>query len=184
MTRNKVTSAQMAEILEINTNELFRLTNAGVLQRSTEARKGHERVVYDWRANVKAYIRHLTKPARQAQDDYVYERHETQRIIRQQKELEYGLATGDLIKREKVTLLVVNLLSATKNHLLAVPSRLTRVILGITDYRTAYNLLYDAVELALRELVEFDAEKIFATAHAKNGQPEKIKAAAAARRRR
>jgi phage terminase Nu1 subunit (DNA packaging protein) len=131
------------------------LTKLGVFERTTEKRNGRERIVYDWRRNVRQYVVHLRKPREESRDDYQHEKQLTQQIVRQQKELELAIARGDMIKRARVVLVMTSLLTQIKNHMLGVPARVTRPLIMQRDPVKIRTILSTAIANCLREAVKF-----------------------------
>lgn len=170
MTPNNVSLARMAHILGVTEQEVIRLTREGVLKRETEKRRGHLRVVYPWEVCVRAYIAHQTRRSTQAKEDYQIEKSETQRLVREQRELDLAVARGDLVSRRAISNVMIGLFTTTRNHILAIPSKISHALIGLTDRRAAHRVLHDALELALREQNEFDPESLFKRQNEKNGE--------------
>jgi hypothetical protein len=54
---------------------------------------------------------------------------------------------------------VTVLLGATRNHMLGLPARCSRLLVGLTDQSQVYDVLDEHVRLGLREISEFDVEQ-------------------------
>ncbi len=158
---------EMARILCCSEMELRRLTTAGVLTRTLRKRHGRQRVCYEWESNVMRYIQHLSHPSQQSRSDYVDEKRLTQSIVRQQKELELAIARGDMIKRARVVAIMTQLMSLMKNHMLAMPARLTRQLLMQRDPNKIRAILDTGVRNCLIEANKFGAHSFDETS--KNG---------------
>jgi phage terminase Nu1 subunit (DNA packaging protein) len=175
----KVTQPEIADLIDVSEREIIRLTQLGILVRGAEKRGGRARVVYNERLCVRAYVRYLRKPADDAKDSFMREKAETQRLIRAQKELELGVATGALIPKERVLRVVGGLISTMKNHVLAIASRCSRLLLGLTTVAEIHTLLTKYLELALREMSDFDDGELTNTQkQGKNGERKRRKAKA------
>ena len=161
---------EMANWLHLSEQELANLTKGGVVRRSTEMRNGRRLIVYDARETVSAYVMHLKAPSIEARNQFVLEKGLTQQIIRAQKELELAKQRGDLLERKRVVFVVTNLLSALKQHVLALPSRCSRLLLGVTSVPQIHAILLKYCELTLRESNEFDMQQIMPLTHSTNGQ--------------
>lgn len=90
----------------------------------------------------------------------MYEKSETQRIIRAQRELELAKSRGEVIDREFATFVVTTLLVALKNHMLSLPTKVSAFLLGLTSRAQIHTVLKKHVELALRELSGFDLHNV------------------------
>src|SRR5262249_19034905 len=65
---------------------------------------------------------------------------------------------GDVMSRKKAMTTVTMLLSATRNHVLGLPTRCSRQLVGVTDHARIYKTLDDACRGALLELSQFSIE--------------------------
>ena len=154
-----VTPVEMAQALRISEQELVQLTRSGVIHRTSEVRNGRQRIVYDWRIVVGEYIDHKNAPAEQARRDYLQEKHMTQQIVRASKELELANARGQLVDGEKVDREVMNMLSSIKNHMRALPSRVSSLLEGKSKAEIRA-IMKKYVDLVLRESGELDLVKL------------------------
>lgn len=161
----------MANWLVLSEQELSNLTKNGVVKRSSEkTESGRHRVVYKVRETVSAYVMHLRAPSIEARNQFVLEKGLTQQIIRAQKELELAKARGELIERSRITLIVTQLLSTVKNHVLAIPQRCSRMVRGMTSVPEINAILANACELTLREANQFDIDDVTKPTNSTNGQ--------------
>jgi hypothetical protein len=151
---------EMARVLRVSELELSTLTKAGVLHRTTEKRDNRDRVVYDWRETVGDYVQHQRQPVIDAQKQFLLEKSLTQKIVRTQKELELAKTRGELIERKRVVLIMTNLLTALKNHIRAIPARVSRLVLGLTSFGQIHDVLQSDVDRALREVNNFDMDEL------------------------
>lgn len=151
-----ITPLELATVLRCSEQELVGLTKQGVLCRTTEERKGRQRIVYAWRENVSAFIDHLQSPAQRAREQYLEEKHATQQIIRAHKELELLKARGVLIDGDHVDREVMGLFSTIKNHMRALPSRISSLLLGLKSRAEIHAVMKKAIDLSLREVTDFD----------------------------
>lgn len=181
-----VTPQELAQILALNERDLIQLSTAGVLVRSAAVINKRQRVVYDWRDNVRRYVVHMRKPREEARDNYAEERRLTQAIVRQQKELELAIARGDMVRRSRVVLVMTGMLSTVKNHVLAMPSRLTRQLLGQRDAGKVRRILSEACRDSLRETSEFGSHSFDETSKngTQNGSDERLRQRVKRRRRK
>jgi hypothetical protein len=171
MSARNVTPFDLARVLRVSEQELIGLTKQGVLHRTTEKRNGRERIVYDWRENVGAYVEHQGSPAEEARKAYLFEKSETQRIIRAHRELELARARGELIDGELVDREVMNVLSSIKNHMRALPSRISSLLVGLSRAEI-HALVKKYVDLTLREASDFDLMQLRGSRNG-NGQHDR-----------
>jgi phage terminase Nu1 subunit (DNA packaging protein) len=158
---------ELAQILAVSEKEINNLVRMSVLVRRTAMLNKRQRIVYDWRENVRRYCIHVRKPREEARDSYANEKQLTQAIVRQQKELELAIARGDMIRRSRVVLVTTGVLSTIKNHVLAIPSRCTRQLLGQRDPGKVRRILDAACRDTLREAADFGSHSFDETG--KNG---------------
>jgi hypothetical protein len=156
---SKVTAMKLAQILIVSEQELVRLTRAGILTREIEKRNGRDRIIYDKDASVEAYIRHLREPEMRAREEFLKEKRDTARIIREHKELDLDFARGNMLKVDDVEIAIMNVLSIVKNQVLTLPVRLTRLLVGQSDPTKIRNLLKTHCTLCLRAAENFTLEK-------------------------
>jgi phage terminase Nu1 subunit (DNA packaging protein) len=181
-----VTPQELAQILALSDKEIVELAHAGVLERSTALIDRRQRIVYDWRTNVRRYVVHQRRPREESREQYAEERRLTQAIVRQQKELELAIARGDMIRRSNAVLVVTGMLGTIKNHVLAIPSRLTRQLIGQRDAGKVRRLLDAACRDCLREASDFGAHSFDETGKngTQNGGDERLRQRVKRRRRK
>lgn len=156
----KLTPTEMAAVLRVSELELSNLTKEGALRRTSEMRDGRPRIAYAWRQTVGDYIAHLKAPGEEARREFLLEKSATQRITRARAELELAKARGELVDRRYVLAVMADLLTVVKNHILAVPSRVSRLVLGMTNFQQVHEVLKRDHELVLREVSEFDVGRL------------------------
>jgi hypothetical protein len=149
-----VTPLEMAQACRVSEQDLVGLTRQGVLHRTTEKRNGRERIVYDWR-EIGNYIDHLRGPAEEARKAYLLEKSATQCIVRAHKELDLAKARGELIELAQVDREVMNVLLTVKNHMRALPSRVSSLLEG-KSRAEIHAIMKKYVDLTLRESSDFD----------------------------
>jgi hypothetical protein len=175
------TALEMAHLLHLSELELAQLCKSGVLHRSTERRAGRLHYVFDVAATVGAYIEHLKAPARQAKESWVFEKTETQRIVREHKQMELDYARGDLVKKSRVRFVLTNMLTAMKSKLLGLGPNCARLVAG-QDPAKARRILDEYGARVLQEIADFNPD-LFDEPH-KNGQHEDIDRTIATRLRK
>jgi phage terminase Nu1 subunit (DNA packaging protein) len=76
--------------------------------------------------------------------------------------------SGELIDRTSATIAVTNVISAIKNHVLALPNRLSRVLAAQTDASKVHALLKNACRGALQDAHDFCLDSI--ESESRNGE--------------
>jgi hypothetical protein len=66
------------------------------------------------------------------------------------------LLSGELVSVDHVMRVMAELLSVVRSHVLALPSRCSRLVLGLTTVPAVHAILQKHAELTLREASEFD----------------------------
>jgi hypothetical protein len=151
---------ELARILVISVQELETLTKAGVLKREIEKRGRQTFVVYNKDTNVELYIRHLRTPEIRAREEFLKEKRDTARIIREHKELDLAFARGDVIMRGAAVITLTNAVSIVKNQVLTLPTRLTRLLVGQMDPSKIRTLLKTHCSLCLRSIENFSFDSV------------------------
>lgn len=159
-----VTPQVLASLVLLSELELSNLAKGGVVRRSTVQRGGRRVVIYPIEA-VTEYVRHLRTPAEDARKQFILEKSMTQQIVRAHKELELAKARGEMIDGTLVDREVMNVMSSIKNHMRALPSRISSLLVGKSRAEVRA-IVKKYVDLALREASEFDTDRL----RGRNGQ--------------
>lgn len=162
-----ITPRDLSQTLILSEQEIVRLTKLGVLVRTTEKRGGRDRIVYDWRDNVRRYVQHMRKRSEEARDEYQDEKRLTQAITRQMKEHELRQLRGEMVSRARVVFVMTNLLGSVKNKVLGLPARCARRVYRQRDIHKVRAILDHECRQMLREASNFGAHS-FEETH-KNG---------------
>lgn len=171
----------MARILLISEQDLSRLTKERILRKRSERQRGHLRTVYKIVESVQSYVMHLDEPARKAREEWQHEKTETQRIVREHKQMELDYAKGDLVKKTRVRFVLTNMLTAMKSKLLGLGPNCARLVAGQEPAR-ARRVLDEYALRVLEEIANFNPD-LFDEPH-KNGQNEDIDRTIATRLRK
>jgi phage terminase Nu1 subunit (DNA packaging protein) len=183
-------TAQLARFLDITPRHVFRLTSDGVLLRARDEAGNELRGRYDLLQNNVAYIRHLRQQGRF--DDASESEYQRQRVGRMRAENEMAQIRlrelkGEMHRASDVEFVMTNMITATKQRLLSIPSRVTRLLVGLTSFKKIFNIISTEIELALKEPSGYKPE-MFArqtadymaaqpAAVSGNGAPEHVEAA-------
>jgi phage terminase Nu1 subunit (DNA packaging protein) len=172
------TRMQLAKILGITSRRIDTLAAENVLKpvRLGSALKGKGFRLAESVANYQTYSRaSLVKQyARGGDGEYEKARSRRMSALAEAQELELAIARGDMVRRARVLHVMTALLSTVKNHVLAIPSRCTRQVVGQRDVHKVRSVLDKACRDCLREASEFGPHSFDETS--KNGSK---KAAAA-----
>jgi phage terminase Nu1 subunit (DNA packaging protein) len=145
----------LARLLNITPRHLRKLRADGILNRARDEVGDEIEGRYELVASVHAYIKHLQQSARW--DDST----ETTRarLVNQKLAAEAQIADlrlqqikGQLHRAVDVEFVLTNMLTAIKQHLLSIPSRVARLLVGLTSFQKIYDIISREIELVLREL--------------------------------
>ena len=157
-----VTVADLATLLVMSERQIQRLTVQGILRRAKDKNGQLLRGRYVLGDAVSRYVEHLRDSllADPSGEAYNQARARRMQAAADQAQLQLGRESGELIRRDDVIREIGPMLIVIKNHVLAIPSRLARAMLGLTEFAKSYQLLDDACRGALREASEFDVTKL------------------------
>jgi phage terminase Nu1 subunit (DNA packaging protein) len=169
-------TTQMARFIDMTPRHVRRLQAEGILTLARDE-NGHEvRGRYELYANNIAYIRYLRRKTQQLDDtseaEYTMLRNRRTAADAERSELELKLYKGQLHRSEDINFVLTNMLTSAKARLLAIPSRVTRLIVGVTEFQRIYDLIYKEIEATLKELSDFN-RRMFAAknrAYLRGGQ--------------
>jgi hypothetical protein len=134
----------------------------GVLALARDADGEELRGRYELLPNNIAYIRYLRRQAFLDDTESQYEQLRTERMAAETEKVKLDLQLFKSQHRaDDVEFVLTNMLTAAKSRLLAIPSRVARLVVGLTDFQKIYDLIYAEIESALRELSGYN-RKMFA----------------------
>jgi hypothetical protein len=157
----------MAKFLDCSTQYLGRLTKQGVLARAKDVNgepiKGPGQ--YELVATVRAYIKYLRQAARL--DAVAESELNAAKLVRLKAQgeaemLRLRVLKGELHRADDVEAIMNDLLTGIKMRMLAVPSRVARLVLGQTTVARIIDILTAAIEAALGDVMEYRAESFYA----------------------
>jgi hypothetical protein len=154
----------LAKFLDITPRHLRRLKADGILTLARDADGEERRGRYEILPNNVAYIRYLRRQATlddTSEKQYAQLRNQRMRADAERADLELKLFKDQLHRSDDIEFIVTNMITAAKSRLLAIPSRVARLVLGLTDFQTIYDLIYKEIEAALLELSGYN-RKMFA----------------------
>lgn len=157
-TAQTLDTTQLARLFDCTPRHLQRLTSDGVLTRARDEDGNELRGRYEVARNVLAYVKYLKGLARiddASESEYQRLRNERMRHESELSALKLKEVKGELLRKDDVEFVMTNLITATKNHLLAIASRLARTLVGMKNFHKIREKISAEMERALRELSEW-----------------------------
>jgi len=168
------TSLQLSEVLGVTPRRIDVLAEDGVLKPVRSSKfKGRRYRLADSVQRFCAYQKQYVKERCASRNGDEYDGARTRRMlaVARREELETQLRTGELLRRDSATAAIVNAMSITKAHMLSVPNRCMRQLVGLKSPAEANAIVKKHIVTALRELSEFDVNSIAGCAEAsKDGE--------------
>ena len=153
------TVRQLGEVLGLSTRQIHHLEREGVLKRISSKVSNRRYRLAD---NVQSYLRYhrdyITRKY-SINGDQTYNDARSRRMAALAM-IEEGRAKqlkGELLSRERVVFVMTNLLSSIKNHMLGMPARCSRRLVGQHDVTKVRAILDEDVRNSLREASKFGA---------------------------
>jgi phage terminase Nu1 subunit (DNA packaging protein) len=148
----------IAKLFLITPQHVRKLVGRGILMRARDVDGKELMGRFELVANMHAYIKYLREQARL--DDASENRYQQLRNEKMSSEtaiaqLNLKERKGQVLRTRAVEFVMTNLITATKAHLLAIPSRVSRLLIGCDNFQVIYDLIYAEIETALRELSEW-----------------------------
>lgn len=153
-----IDKGQLAQLLDITPRHVGRLTADGVLTRARDVDGKELLGRYELIANVRSYIKYLRMQARlddASESKYIMLRNQRMGADAETATLKLAIFKSELHKADDVEFILTTMFTAMKSRLLAIPSRVTRLVIGQTTFQVIYDLIYSEIELALRELADY-----------------------------
>jgi hypothetical protein len=160
MAVNYVTVEQLSVLTDQTPRNIHLLTEKGVLKRAADDQgKMLRPFQYELISNVRAYCVYLRELARMddaGQTLYTQLRNKKMGAEAEKAILDLKLYKAQLHRGKDVEFIITTMFTSIKSRLLAIPSRVTRVLMGKTVFQEIYAIIYTEIELALRELSDYD----------------------------
>lgn len=156
-----IDTTQLGKLLDLTPRHIQRLTVDGVLIRARDDDGKELRGRFEVFANVRAYVKYLREAARLddiSESKYIRLRNQKMAAESRAAELKVGLMERKLHRAEDVEHVITNMITACRARLLAIPSRISRRLVGKKHFKEIYNIIYDEIVLALKELSSYNAE--------------------------
>ena len=157
-------TTQLAKFLDITPRHLRRLKADGILTLARDADGSELRGRYELLPNNIAYIRYLRRlerPDDVAENQYQSLRNQRMRAEAEHASLDLKLYKSQLHRADDTEFVVGNMITAAKARIRKIPRRVTRLVLGLTEFQKIYDTLYAEIEAALREIAGY-SRKMFA----------------------
>ncbi len=147
-----VTAKTLAQILRLSERRLRELNKGGILTKDPATKK------YDLSESVGAYIDYkIGLEVGGASADYFTERALHERAKRQKAELSLEKMQGKLHEAADVERVMTNMLVNFRDRMRGLPSRISPMVVGITNAAEIESLMLEQVDEALLELSDYDA---------------------------
>lgn len=156
-----VDTTQLARFLDITPRWVRELKNDGVLTNARDADGSELRGRYELLVNNIAYIRHLRgvgKVEGTSESQYALLRNRRITAETERAELELKLYKGQLHRAEDVEFILTTRITAAKTRILAIASRVSRLVIGLTDFKRVHTLIYGECESALNEVAGINSK--------------------------
>jgi phage terminase Nu1 subunit (DNA packaging protein) len=155
----------MAKLFDCTRHYIWELQKKGIIHVALGENGEPLRGRYDLIPTVRAYIQYLRRAAAL---DHVGESELNQAKLRKWRAqgeaevLRLKTIRGELHRAEDVEAIMNDLLTGIKMRLLAIPSRIARLLLGQSQISRVMDILTDAIELALGDVLEYRAQDFYA----------------------
>jgi hypothetical protein len=166
MARGTITAdpTQLARFLDITPRWVRKLKSDGVFTLARDADGEELSGRYELLSNNIAYIRYLRRKAQiddPNESQYRSLRNQRMAAEAERTELELKLFKSQLHRSDDINFVVNNMVAAAKTRLLAIPSRVAQLVIGLTEFQKMYDTIYNEIVSALRELSGYN-RKMFA----------------------
>jgi phage terminase Nu1 subunit (DNA packaging protein) len=149
----------LAKLLILTPRRVQQLIDEGVLRRARDEDGNELRGRFHWIECVQSYIRYLRSRLESGdltETKFLDARSRRMTAQAQMAELRLAALKGTYHRAEDVEFLMTQRDSAIKAQILALPSRVARLLVGKTDFQEIYNLLMAEVVALLENLSGYD----------------------------
>jgi hypothetical protein len=148
---------QLARELNISPQWVCKLRAKGVLTLARDDSGRELRGCYEFSPNARAFVRYQLEKRKAEganESDYAAQRNRKVTAEAEIAELTAKELRGELLRGEDVLLVLTSRITGARAQLLAIPSRVSRLLIGETDHRRIHEILYGEIEAALRNVSE------------------------------
>jgi phage terminase Nu1 subunit (DNA packaging protein) len=155
-----VSTTQLARLLLLSERRIQQLVRAGVLKHSVDEDTGRElRGRFRFVASLHGYLSYVRNEL--GSDDvtetqFLAARSRRMVALAEHEELRLKQLKGELHRSEDIEFVIIQIFTAIKNKLLAIPSRTARLLIGKTVLGEIVSTLQTEIEFALSELTTVD----------------------------
>ena len=153
------TTDQVARLLLLTPRRVQQLIDEGVLRRARDEDGSELRGRFHSIECVQSYIRYLRSKLASGdltETKFLDSRARRMDAVAQREELALRVLKGQLHRSEDVEFVMTNRDSAIKAQILAIPSRVARLLLGKSDYKEVYDIINDAIIATLENLSAYN----------------------------
>jgi phage terminase Nu1 subunit (DNA packaging protein) len=156
-----VTTTQLARLLLLTERRIQQLVRADILKHAFDEDSGRElRGRFRFVPNLHAYLKYQRNEL--GGDDvtetrYLNARSRRMSALAEAEELRLKQLKGELHRSTDIEFVMTNIFTAVKARLFSIPSRVTRLLIGKTDFHEIFDLVMREIEGACSELVEVNA---------------------------
>ena len=153
-----VSVQELASMLLISERQIQRLTAQGTLALTKDGKGRSVRGRYALGDAVARYVKHLRESMAHNPEQKLYESARTRRMdaIAEREELALKLQKGQLHHASDIEFVMTKMLSSFRQRVLAIPSRISRTLIGKTSFREIHDPLNEEIYACLRELSGYD----------------------------
>ncbi len=155
-----VSTKVLADLLNITTRRLTGLENEGIIIKKARGR-------YLLKDSIKNYIKNLkinkdfgVKNLQKGELDLNQERAKHEVVKRKQSELKLALMSGDLYKSKDIERVMNDMLSNCRSKILNIPSKVTPLLVNISDIDYIKKIISREINEVLLELKDYDAKNL------------------------
>jgi hypothetical protein len=143
-----ITIGDLATLTVLSERQIRRLTNQGIFKRARNKKGQFLQGRYVLGETIPHYIEHLRNSLLDEPDEKLYQAARARRMEAEaeRSELELKLLKGEVHRGEDVDFILTNMITAAKQQILGTANRITRQLIGLTNYEQIYNILYNEHE--------------------------------------
>lgn len=162
-------TAQLARLLDITPRHIQRLAADSVLVRARDETGRALQGRWEMIPNVHGYIKHLRGQARlddSGDATFVGLRNSRLRSEAEMAALRLNQLKGELLRRDDVDFWIGNALTAFKSRVQSIAARVSRLLVGQTNFRVIFDTISTETNLALNELSQLNSSQFSAQSEA------------------
>jgi len=160
---NAICSAEtLAAVLDLSVRHVRRLTSDGVLK---VVRRNGKHPRYRLADSVQRYLKHqkdyITSGLSRPDEAYQAARTERMRALAKIGQMRVDEMRGRLHRAEDIEFCLTNMLTHMRQRMLAIPSRVSRLLVGLTDFQKIYTTIDDEIRGGLTQLSVANYQQMF-----------------------